>query len=250
MIPWVQLGVAQVPGGEGELRLMRRGGEYSIMAGANELMNSRLGGSEKALASLALQRLGDRRAPRILIGGLGMGFTLRAALAELGADGQAVVAELVPAVIDWARGPMAEVFDGSLADPRVTLHQGDVASLIAAARADYDAILLDVDNGPGGVGRAANDGLYSLAGLAAARQALRPGGVMAVWSAGPNPDFVRRLGKAGYRVEETTVRATGTARGARHVIWLATPTEVEDTALKPAPARGSSARYSRRSGRG
>ena len=216
------------------------------MSGANELMNSRLGGSEKALASLAVKRLGDRPEPRVLIGGLGMGFTLRAALAELGADGQVVVVELVPAVIDWARGPMGEIFEGSLAESRVRLHQGDVADLIAAARSDYDAILLDVDNGPGAVGRAANDGLYSMGGLAAARRALRPGGVLAVWSAGPNADFIRRLGKAGYKVEEAPVRATGTARGARHVIWLATPTDAEGAAPRPATARGSSARYSRR----
>jgi len=225
---------------------MRRGGEFSIMSGANELMNSRLGGSEKALASLALRRLTGRPEPRVLIGGLGMGFTLRAALAELGAGGKVVVAELVPAVIEWAHGPMGEIFEGSLADSRVTLHQGDVAEVIEAAPGGHDAILLDVDNGPGGVGRAANDGLYSMDGLRAARRALRPGGVLAVWSAGPNADFVRRLGKTGYRVEEAPVRATGTARGARHVIWLATPTGAEGAAAKPATARGSSARYSRR----
>jgi spermidine synthase len=223
VIPWVQLGVAKVPGGEGELRLMRRGGEFSIMAGANELMNSRLGGSEKALASLALRRLGDRGDARILVGGLGMGFTLRAVLAELGAGGQVVVAELVPAVIDWARGPMGEIFGDSLTDSRVALHEGDVGDVIQAAPARYDAILLDVDNGPGGIGRAANDGLYSVEGLLAARRALRPGGVLAVWSAGPNAEFVRRLGRAGYTVDETPVRAVGAGRGARHIIWLASP---------------------------
>jgi len=209
-------------------------------------MNSRLGGSEKALASLALRRLEGRRELRILIGGLGMGFTLRAALAELGADGQVVVAELVPDVIDWARGPMGEIFEGSLADSRVALLEGDVTEVIEAAASGYDAILLDVDNGPGGVGRVANDGLYSTEGLRAARRALRPGGVLAVWSAGPNVDFVRRLGKAGYQVEEAPVRATGAARGARHIIWLATPTDVESDAPRPATPRGSSVRYSRR----
>jgi len=246
VIPWVLLDTAKVPGGEGELRLMRRGAEFSIMAGANELMNSRLGGSEKALATLALRRLGDRDDARILIGGLGMGFTLRAALAELGPAARVVVAELAPAVIAWARGPMADIFGDSLTDPRVALHEGDVGGVIAESRCGYDAILLDVDNGPGGVGRAANDDLYSMRGLQAARTALRPGGVLAVWSAGPNAEFVRRLGQAGYIVEEAPVRAGGAARGARHIIWLASPNDAASGAPRPAKARGNSARYSRR----
>jgi spermidine synthase len=246
LIPWVQLDTAKVPGGEGELRLMRRGAEFSIMAGANELMNSRLGGSEKALASLALRRFEDRQDPQILIGGLGMGFTLRAALAELGPTARVVVAELAPAVIAWARGPMADIFGDSLTDPRVTLHEGDVGGVIAASRSGYDAILLDVDNGPGGVGRAANDDLYSMRGLQAARTALRPGGTLAVWSAGPNADFVRRLGQASYIVEEAPVRASGAGRGARHIIWLASPNDAAGETPRPAKARDSSARYSRR----
>ncbi len=221
MIPWSLLDTAQVPGG-GELRLMRRGTELSIRLGQNELMNSRLGGSEAALASMACDRVRSRPQPRLLIGGLGMGFTLRAALAALHAKAEITVAELVPAVTAWARGPMAEPFGDSLSDPRVRLCEADVAELIRGARSAFDAILLDVDNGPAGLSRAANDGLYDAAGLGAARAALRPGGVLAVWSSGPDADFTRRLGQCGFEVAETTVRANGARGGARHVIWIAT----------------------------
>ena len=222
MIPWEHLDTAKIPDG-GELRLMRRGTELSIMSGSTELMNSRLSGSEKALASLAIERLAGRAQPRLLIGGLGMGFTLRAALAELPKDAAVVVAELVPAVVAWARGPMAALFAGCLDDPRVTVREADVAQVIGEARGAFDAILLDVDNGPGGLNRAANDGLYSIGGLNAAKRALRPSGVLAVWSGGRDDSFTRRLAAAGYAAEEIGVRATGGKRGARHVIWLATP---------------------------
>ena len=221
MIPWVQLDTAEIPGG-GQLKLMQRGAEYSIMSGAIELMNSRLSGSEKALASLACERIAARPAPHVLVGGLGMGFTLRAALADLPASARVTVAELVPAVVAWARGPMAHLHGGSLDDPRVTIREGDVADAIRAAPGAYDAILLDVDNGPGGLNRDANDSLYAARGLAEAHRALKPGGVLAVWSAGPDAGFTRRLQSAGYRSEEHQVRATGGRRGARHVIWLAT----------------------------
>lgn len=219
MIPWIQLAEAEVPDG-GVLRLMRRGTEFSIMAGPIELMNSRLSGSERALATLVCERLGS--APRILIGGLGMGFTLRAALAVLPATAEVVVAELIPAVVAWAREPLAHIFEGSLDDPRVAIRETDVAELIGEAKAAFDAILLDVDNGPGGLSREANDGLYSAQGLAAARRALRPGGVLAVWSSGPSSEFTSRLRRAGFQTEEVKVRANRAGKGARHVIWLAT----------------------------
>ena len=223
MIPWVHLATAEVPGG-GELRLMQRGAELSIMSGAIELMNSRISGSEKALATLSCERIRGRSRPRIMIGGLGMGFTLRAALSGLPADAKVEVAELVPAVIAWARGPMAHIFEGCLEDRRVVIHEVDVADMILAApHAAYDAILLDVDNGPGGLNREANDSLYQSGGLDAARKALRPGGVLAVWSATQSSDFVRTLRRSGYSIDEQRVRASGTGRGARHVIWLATP---------------------------
>jgi spermidine synthase len=221
VIPWVQLDTAEIPDG-GQLRLMQRGAEYSIMSGAIELMNSRLSGSEKALASLACERLAARAGPHILIGGLGMGFTLRAALADLPAQAKVTVAELVPAVIAWARAPMAHLHGDSLTDPRVTIRQGDVADAIRAAPGAYDAILLDVDNGPGGLNRDANDSLYAAKGLAQTHRALKPGGILAVWSAGPDAGFTRRLLGAGFEAEEHQVRATGGRRGARHLIWLAT----------------------------
>ena len=221
MIPWVHLASAAVPGEPGtELRLKRRGAEFSIMLGTNELMNSRMGGSEEALAKLALARLGDRQEPAVLIGGLGMGFTLRAALAELG-PARVTVAELVRAVVAWAHGPMAEVFQGCLDDPRVRVEETDVGLLIRAAERAWDAILLDVDNGPEGLSRRSNDALYDAGGLSAAFRALRPGGVLSVWSSGPDTGFTRRLRRAGFEVTEEKVRASG-KRGARHVVWVAT----------------------------
>ncbi|MEO9336581.1 hypothetical protein ABFT80_03975 [Mesorhizobium sp. SB112] len=221
MLPWVQLDSAKTPDGDQELRLKRRGTEFSIMLGTNELMNSRLSGSEEALAKLSCERISGHSAPHILIGGLGMGFTLRAALAEIGQDAKITVAELVPAVVSWARGPMAEVFGNCLEDPRVTIREDDVGLLIRSGAAAFDAILLDVDNGPEGLTREGNDALYSMTGLNSARAALKPGGVLAVWSQGPDSGFTRRLSRAGFSVEEVKVRANG-KRGARHVIWIAT----------------------------
>src|SRR5476651_139187 len=222
MIPWQQIDTARVPGAEVELRLMRRGVEFSMMLGQNELMNSRLIGSEQALATLACKRLEAVKRPCLLIGGLGMGFTLRAALAVLGADARIVVAELVPAVIAWARGPMADIFGDSLSDIRATIKEADVIEVIQSHPGAFDAILLDVDNGPEGLIRKANDALYDLKGLKAIRRALRPGGVLAIWSSGPDASFSERLRAAGFDVNEVAVRATAKRSGARHVIWFAT----------------------------
>ncbi|MER9404628.1 hypothetical protein NKI36_11260 [Mesorhizobium caraganae] len=221
MIPWVQLDSAKTPDGARELRLKQRGAEFSIMLGTNDLMNSRLSGSEQALAKLSCDRIAGHSRPKILIGGLGMGFTLRAALTELGPDAGVAVAELVPAVVAWARGPMAELFDGCLDDPRVSVREADVGHIIRSDKAAWDAVLLDVDNGPEGIVHKGNDALYSAAGLTAARTALKPGGVLAVWSQGPDNGFTRRLKQAGFAVEEVKTRANG-KRGARHVIWIAT----------------------------
>jgi len=181
MIPWERLDAVKLEDGI-ELKLMRRGDEFSIMLGSNELMNSRLSGSEEALAELASARLEGRVGARILIGGLGMGFTLRAALKTLGQDAGITVAELVPQVISWAHGPMAPVFDGCLEDRRVSLFEGDVGELIRGSDGAWDAILLDVDNGPDGLTRQGNDALYSAAGLTSALRALAPGGIFSVWS--------------------------------------------------------------------
>jgi spermidine synthase len=222
MIPWTLIGKSDIPGGKETLRLMQRGSEFSIRLDQNELMNSRLSGSEEALAELACARLAHRERARILIGGLGMGFTLRAALAASPPDTEITVVELMPAVIAWARGPMADIFVGSLDDKRVQIQQADIIGVIRAARSSYDAILLDVDNGPEGLMRAENDKLYNSSGLNAANVALRPGGVLAVWSAEPSEGFTPRLRKAGFSVEEVTVRARGKRGGARHRIWLAT----------------------------
>jgi spermidine synthase len=218
MIPWEKLDAVTLDDGQ-QLRLKRRGAEFSIMLGSNELMNSRLSGSEEALAGLAIGKLVPRPEPRVLIGGLGMGFTLRAALKELGRTAQVTVAELVPEVIAWARGPMVALFDGCLDDPRVRLFEGDVGDAIAAG--GWDAILLDVDNGPDGLTSQHNDALYSATGLASAHRALKNRGVFSVWSSAPDPAFTRRLKRAGFAVEEAPTRASTRKRGARHMIWLA-----------------------------
>jgi spermidine synthase len=219
MIPLEQLATAQVPGGE-ELRLMRRGKDFMIVLDRNELMNSRMSGSEEALAEMTAGRLGARPGQHWLIGGYGMGFTLRKALAVCGKDVRLTVAELVPEIIEWARGPMADLTAGCLDDPRVNLVHTDVALAIARGRGLYDAILLDVDNGPDGLVRADNGRLYSRDGLSAAKAALKPGGVLAVWSAAPDPVFASRLRKAGFAVDEVVVRARGNGKGPRHVIWF------------------------------
>ncbi len=220
MKPLELVATARAPDGE-ELRLMRRGDDFMIVLDRNELMNSRMSGSEEALATMTCERLTDRIAPRFLIGGYGMGFTLRAALGALGPKAKLTVAELVPEIIAWARGPMAELTAGCLDDPRVHVVIDDVADLIARGRGVYDAILLDVDNGPDGLVREGNDRLYTRAGLAAAKAALKPGGVLAVWSAAKDTAFARRLAKAGFAVDEVTVRARSNGKGAKHTIWFA-----------------------------
>ncbi len=229
MTPRELLATAIVPGGGEELRLYSRGGDFMILLDRAELMSTRMTGSEEALAVMTCERLGkrprQRQGPHLLIGGYGMGFTLRAALAALGDDARITVVELVPEIIDWARGPMATLMAGCLDDPRVTLVQGDVGAVIAGASSAYDAILLDVDNGPDGLTRTDNNRLYSVRGLAAAKRALAPGGVLAIWSAAPDPVFVRRLASSGFRTEEVVVRARSNGKGPRHVIWFATPAD-------------------------
>jgi spermidine synthase len=211
---------AIVPGSDQELRLFKRGGDFMIVLDRNELMSSRMSGSEEALAELTLARLGDRAAPRLLIGGFGMGFTLRAALRILPPDAHVIVAELVPEIIAWARGPMAELTADCLDDARVRIEGRDVSAVMADS-GGFDAILLDVDNGPDALTHPANDKLYSARGLAAAKSALRRGGILAIWSAAPDPVFTRRLAQAGFRVDEVTVRARSNGKGPRHTIWFA-----------------------------
>lgn len=224
MIPLQLLDTADLPDG-GTLRLMRRGEDHFILFGRNELMSSRLKGSEEALASLSCVPLADRADARVLIGGLGMGFTLRAAQKLLNRKARIVVAELVPKIVEWAQGPLAHLFGDSLSDPRLSVRLEDVrASLLQAGGAGgdrHDAILLDVDNGPDGLIHLDNDWLYSMAGLRAARDALKPGGALAIWSAYDDPAFTARLSKAGFTVDPVKVRATGGRKGAHHMIWLA-----------------------------
>ncbi len=220
MIARELIGSAIVPGGE-ELQLYRHDRDFMIVLGRNELMSSRMSGSEIALATMSCARLSARRAPRLLIGGYGMGFTLRAAFAELGDDARVTVAELVPEIIEWARGPMEDLAAGCLDDPRVAVTLEDVAKVIRSATAEYDAILLDVDNGPDGLTRDANDQLYSARGLKAAKSALRPGGVLAVWSAAKDRAFAGRLARSGFSVDEVSVKARSNGKGPTHTIWFA-----------------------------
>ena len=220
MNPMIHLGTAHVPGGV-EIRLYQRGDDFMILLPTDELMSSRMRNSEERLATMTLERLAGNSAPRMLIGGYGMGFTLRAALAAVPPQARITVTELLPEIIEWARGPMAELTAGCLDDPRVTLELRDVAETIAFDTGHFDAILLDVDNGPDGVVRKENDRLYSRAGLATTFGALRPGGVLAVWSAKDDAGFTRRLRGAGFEVEMVTVKARPNGKGPRHVIWFA-----------------------------
>ena len=220
MIPRILLGTAQIPGGA-ELKLFSHGRDFMIVLAGNELMSTRMRFSEETLATMTLERLENSHAPQLLIGGYGMGFTLRAALAELSSGAKVTVAELLPEIIEWARGPMAEVAAGCLSDPRVRLRMGDVYEAILLAPEPLDAILLDVDNGPDGLVRVDNNLLYRKAGLHNARKALRPGGILAVWSAWKDPKFAQRLADVGFTVEEVEVRARANGKGPRHVIYFA-----------------------------
>ncbi|RCV89475.1 hypothetical protein [Billgrantia montanilacus] len=217
------IGTASIPGKGSELRLLQRNDEFSIrIAGSpGELMNTRLHGSEDALAELACQRIADRAGIRVLIGGLGMGFTLAAALRSLPDSAEVVVAELVPGVVDWNRGALGAAAGYPLNDPRTVVSLGDVGELLRREPGGFDAIMLDVDNGPEGLTRKENDWLYSPQGLAVAQESLRPDGVLAIWSAGQDPAFSERLRRVGLLVEEITVRAHRPGKGAKHRIWLA-----------------------------
>ena len=205
--------------------MYQRDSEFSLQADNRELMNSRVYGSEEDMARLGCQNLAKQPKARVLIGGLGMGYSVRTALDILGHDARVVVAELVPAVVEWNRGVLADLAGRPLDDGRTELHETDVAELIKAAGGDYDAIMLDVDNGAEAMVRKGNNWLYSLPGLTAIYAALRRGGVLAMWSAGPQPAFVRRLRRAGFEVDEVKVRARGASNrkgGAHHVVWIAT----------------------------
>jgi len=221
VIPWEEIGRATVPGQAGEVILLVRGTEFSIRTAGTELMNSRLHGSEDALAEISCRRMKRNTRPGVLIGGLGMGYTLAAALEILGPDARVTVSELIPAVVDWNREHLGHLAGSPLDDPRVSVEIEDVAETMKKRTNAWDAILLDVDNGPDGLTRQANDRLYGEHGLAMAFSALRPGGILSIWSSGPDPAFTRRLKRCGFRTEIVTVRARKTGKGGRHTIWLA-----------------------------
>ena len=211
--------IAEIPGG-GQLRLLKSGADFSIQFGSEELMGSCDHVSEEALARLTCERLADNDG-QVLIGGLGMGFTLGAALDAWSPHAAIVVAELVPKIVEWARGPLAHVFADRLSDPRVTIDVADVHDVIAAASDRFDAILLDVDNGPDGLIQAENERLYCNWGLRSAYGALRSGGVLAIWSAYPARGFDRRLERAGFAVEAVRVPAYAGSTDDDHHIWFA-----------------------------
>lgn len=216
------LDTALIPDDGGELRLFEVGDEFVIkLTGTGgELMSTRTHGSEDALAEIACKKVANRPQPRVLIGGLGMGFTLASALRHLGDSAEVVVAELVAGVIEWNHGPLGTKAGNPLQDKRASVRERDVALVLKAEKQAYDAILLDVDNGPEGLTHTANDWLYSMQGLSTCMQALRANGVLAVWSAGPDRDFTERLKKTGFKVEELRVYAHG-KKGTRHTLWMA-----------------------------
>ncbi|HYI00629.1 hypothetical protein [Hyalangium sp.] len=218
MKPWEVLARAPAPDG-GEFVLHHRDGEFVIRVRGQELMSSRAHGSEEAMARLASAALGAVPLPRVLIGGLGLGYTLRAMLEGLGADAQVVVAELAEAIVSWNREPLAHLAGRPLEDPRVRVEIADVRRVMRSA-APWHAILLDVDNGPAALTRASNASLYDSPGLAAAHAALAPQGVLVVWSAGPDERFTARLVHAGFTVETHPVRA-GKGRGTLHTLFVA-----------------------------
>ena len=221
VIPWEEIDRAKVPGDEGEVTLLKRGTEFSIRTAGTELMNSRLHGSEDALAELACSRIKRKSGARILIGGLGMGYTLAAALEQSKPDTRITVSELLPAVVGWNRDHLGHLAGMPLNDPRVSVEKEDVAQTIGRKKSIWDAILLDVDNGPGGLTRKANDRLYDESGLKTAFSALCPGGILAVWSSGADEAFTYRLKRCGFKTKTMTAGARKSGKGPRHIIWLA-----------------------------
>jgi len=222
MIPWTLLGSASIPNNGGELELTQRDKEFSIhLKGVRgELMNSRVHCSELALAELGCAHIQEVENTKVLVGGLGMGFTLAAALKATSKSSQVVVAELVPEVIEWNKGPLGDCAGSPLKDQRTLVHLGDVAELFNSKQATYHVVLLDVDNGPEGFTHADNNNLYSIESLHAIRQTLHPNGMLAIWSAWNDPKFAKQLKKARFKVQTQTVRAHK-GKGSRHTIYLA-----------------------------
>ncbi len=221
VIPWEEIGRAKIPGYDEEVTLRKRGSEFSIRTAGIELMNSRLHGSEDALAELTCSRIKRKSGLRILVGGLGMGYTLAAALEHSGPDALVTVSELIPAVVRWNREHMGHLAGMPLDDPRVSVEEEDVVEVIRKRKSAWDAILLDVDNGPDGLTRQANERLYGRSGLKISFSALRPGGILAIWASSADEAFTSRLKKCGFRTDTVAVRARKSGKGGRHTIWLA-----------------------------
>lgn len=221
MIPRILIDKAQTPGGGKELRLYQHDKDFFIYAGNLELMSSRAHASEDEVAKLAMQKVAGEFAPRVLIGGLGMGFTLRAALDVLPKKVDVLVAEIVPAVVKWNQGVLGHLAGNPLADKRVTVREVDAAELIEEGQGGYNAIVLDLDNGPQGLSLESNDWFYSLKGLKVIAGALRPRGVLGIWSAGPSDELTFHLKGAGFSVEEIRARARPGGKGAHHHLWIA-----------------------------
>ena len=221
MIPWKLLSSTRTPDNKSELTLYQRDTEYSIRVNGLELMNSRMFRSEQMLAKLSCREVADRHKACVLIGGLGMGYTLSAALRSLHADADVLVAELVPSVVEWNQGVLGALADDPLEDSRVTVRIKDVVHVIRSSTSAFDAILLDVDNGPDSMAQEGNDELYSLSGVSMIHRALRPGGVVAVWSASPDSGFTQRLKTSSFHVIEHKVRGRTQKKGPVHTIWIA-----------------------------
>ena len=216
MKPWEHLATATTPGGS-VIELLRHDTDYLIKADGYELMTSRMHSSEAAMMQLACPQ--PRPGARVLVGGLGMGYTAAAALAMLSDRASVVVAELVPEVVEWNRDVLGPLAEHPLDDPRTEVVLGDVGKLVRASNGQFDAILLDIDNGPTAMSDRGNSWLYTAPGLAAVRRALRPGGGLAIWSIGDEPSFERRLQSAGFTATQHRLRAHGT-RGPWHVIFV------------------------------
>ena len=223
MIPWKLLGKAKTSRNGAELRLYQRGNEFSIKADNQELMNSQVHGSEEILAKLACEKVTDHPDVRVLIGGLGLGYTVRAALDELKADAEVIVAEIVPDVLQWNREFLGHLANHPLDDDRVTIELTDVAQMIKSGNGGFNAIILDVDNGPQAMFQEGNDWIYTDHGLQSSFDALRSKGVLSIWSTDPDPTFTKRLTRNGFKAEVVKVRARrGRKGGGHYFVWIAT----------------------------
>jgi len=222
MIPWKKLDSTSTPDGKNEVVLLQRDQEFSIRVDGQELMNSRMNGSEKVLAKLACKPISNRQGARVVIGGLGMGFTLASALVHLQSHATVIQVELLPAMVQWHDQFLGHLCDHAVKDGRVEVVTQDIVHYLNNEKQTFDAIILDVDNGPEGLTQAGNNNLYDGAGLGMLKRRLTPGGILAVWSAKDSAPFTQRLKSVGFDVRVHTVSARPNNKGGRHTIWIAT----------------------------